>query len=151
MNKYHSAGCIVLRPVGDSIQVLCLEFSYSDIKTGWVLPKGGIEEGESERDAAIRETKEETGLEDIEVLEKLGDFTFEFSDDPDVGSGIKTISWFLAISSSYRLGKVAHEEHEHESIKQIKWLDINFAKQNMLHDTDAQYIIQAEQIFNKAS
>lgn len=36
-------------------------------RRGWEMPGGQVEEGESLREAAIRETKEETGI-DIEVI-----------------------------------------------------------------------------------
>lgn len=37
----------------------------------WILPSGGVEDGESLAQAAIRETKEETGL-DVELLRLVG-------------------------------------------------------------------------------
>jgi ADP-ribose pyrophosphatase YjhB (NUDIX family) len=37
----------------------------------WILPSGGVEEGESLARAAIRETKEETGL-DVELIRLVG-------------------------------------------------------------------------------
>ncbi|MCM3742568.1 NUDIX hydrolase [Sporosarcina luteola] len=40
---------------------------------GWEMPGGIVEEGESLKDAAIRETKEESGI-DIEILEFCGIF-----------------------------------------------------------------------------
>ncbi|MFD0618263.1 NUDIX hydrolase [Paenibacillus sp. GCM10027629] len=40
---------------------------------GWEMPGGVVEEGESLKDAAVRETKEESGI-DIEVIEFCGVF-----------------------------------------------------------------------------
>lgn len=42
-------------------------------KRGWEMPGGQVEEGESLKDAAIRETKEESGI-DIEVTKFCGIF-----------------------------------------------------------------------------
>ncbi|MCU9613081.1 NUDIX domain-containing protein [Caldibacillus lycopersici] len=42
-------------------------------KRGWEMPGGQVEEGESLKDAAIRETKEESGI-DIEVIKFCGIF-----------------------------------------------------------------------------
>lgn len=39
----------------------------------WDLPKGKLEEGESIEEAAVREVEEETGIGDIEIVEKLAD------------------------------------------------------------------------------
>ncbi|PGL70122.1 NUDIX hydrolase [Bacillus sp. AFS055030] len=42
-------------------------------RRGWEMPGGQVEEGESLKEAAIRETKEESGI-DIEVLKFCGVF-----------------------------------------------------------------------------
>lgn len=42
-------------------------------RRGWEMPGGQVEEGESLKDAAIRETKEESGI-DVEVLQFCGIF-----------------------------------------------------------------------------
>ena len=38
----------------------------------WGLPKGHLEDGESSKQAALREVNEETGLTDLELSEQLG-------------------------------------------------------------------------------
>ncbi|MBI3170411.1 MAG: NUDIX domain-containing protein [Chloroflexi bacterium] len=46
----------------------------------WILPSGGVEDGESLAQAAIRETKEETGL-DVELTRLVGTYS-RFSNMP---------------------------------------------------------------------
>ncbi|MCX2716247.1 RNA pyrophosphohydrolase [Helicobacter sp. MIT 21-1697] len=40
----------------------------SDIKDAWQFPQGGIDEGESPRDALFRELREEIGTDEIEII-----------------------------------------------------------------------------------
>ncbi|SOC42636.1 NUDIX hydrolase [Ureibacillus acetophenoni] len=42
-------------------------------RRGWEMPGGQVEEGESLKDAAIRETKEESGI-DVEIIKFCGIF-----------------------------------------------------------------------------
>ncbi len=53
---------------------------------GWAIPGGFVEYGESCENAAIREAKEETGL-DIEIIKQLGTYS-----DPKRDPRIHTIS-----------------------------------------------------------
>ncbi|SFM50364.1 ADP-ribose pyrophosphatase YjhB, NUDIX family [Paenibacillus sp. 1_12] len=59
-----SAGAIVLNDEGKILLIL-------GPRRGWEQPGGNVEEGESIRDAVIREVKEETGI-DIEVTKFCG-------------------------------------------------------------------------------
>lgn len=49
-----------------------------DAKDRWTIPKGHIEEGESARQTAEREVKEETGLAKVKVMNWLGKINFRY-------------------------------------------------------------------------
>lgn len=49
-------------------------------EAGIQVPGGTIEEGESPREAVEREAAEETGLESLEIVDKLGVYQFDMSE-----------------------------------------------------------------------
>ena len=65
--------------IGKNHKVLMLRRGREPLKGYWVLPGGFIEYEEEPRDAAIRETKEETGL-DIEITGLVG--VYQITNDP---------------------------------------------------------------------
>ncbi len=72
-----SAGGVVWRRArqGGSLEVVLIRPAGSE---SWALPKGHVEKGEHVVDAALREVREETGLE-VGDAEKLGDVSYVFS------------------------------------------------------------------------
>lgn len=74
-----TAGGIVFRYAKDrkTIEVLLI----SDSKGRWTIPKGHIEDGETPRRAAEREIREETGLQQMQVMDWLGKINFRYRRD----------------------------------------------------------------------
>src|SRR5690606_15402452 len=71
-----TAGGIVFRrnKQTNGIEILLIQ----DAKNRWTIPKGHIEEGESSKETAEREIREETGLQEMKVLNWLGKINFRY-------------------------------------------------------------------------
>ena len=68
----YSAGLVILYKG----QILLGRTAGRKSERAWGIPKGGIEEGESTIDAAIRETREELGINVNKKLIKPTQYTF---------------------------------------------------------------------------
>lgn len=71
-----TAGGVVFRrnPKSNEIEILLIQ----DAKDRWTIPKGHIEEGETAKQAAEREIREETGLAEVKVLNWMGKINFRY-------------------------------------------------------------------------
>ncbi len=64
LQQERSAGLVVFRREVGDVVFLLLHYGWGH----WGFPKGNIEPGEQEKEAAIREVTEETGLTNIRLL-----------------------------------------------------------------------------------
>jgi 8-oxo-dGTP pyrophosphatase MutT (NUDIX family) len=86
------------------------------------LPKGHPENGESPADAALREVREEAGV-DATVREKLGDVRYWYQRD---GLRIaKTVTFFLL---DYVSGEP--DDHDHE-VEHARWIELEAAARSL--------------------
>jgi 8-oxo-dGTP pyrophosphatase MutT (NUDIX family) len=94
------------------------------VKDGSVhaLPKGLIEPGEKGVEAAVREVREETGLE-AEVVEKLGDVKYWYVRKWSDGERVfKVVSFFLL---RYRSGSL--RDYQREEVDGAEWIPLEEA------------------------
>ena len=88
------------------------------------LPKGHPEKGESTQAAALREVREETGLEATPV-EKLGDIRYWYARDGE--RVLKIVSFFLF---RYRSGRLADHDHE---VEEALWIPLDEAPKRLAY------------------
>jgi inorganic pyrophosphatase len=82
---HESAGAVVI------IDGACLVLQRGD---EWIFPKGHLESGEAPDQAAVREVREETGL-DVRIICSLGATRYAFDTDGE-DAHRKRVHWFLA-------------------------------------------------------
>jgi 8-oxo-dGTP pyrophosphatase MutT (NUDIX family) len=88
------------------------------------LPKGHPEDGESAADAALREVREEAGVES-RLVEKLGDVRYWYTRD---GRRIaKVVSFFLL---EYLSGEVSDHDRE---VEDARWLSLDRATRELTY------------------
>lgn|SRR5690606_16647886 len=73
------AGAVAVRSVGDELCILLVRAKKNP--EHWILPKGHVEPGETESEAAVRELREEAGIQG-QVIAPLG--ALEFPSDEGV-------------------------------------------------------------------
>lgn len=79
-------------------KILLLYKNYKNKYEGWVLPKGTVEEGEEYKETAIREVKEETGV-DAAIIKYVGKSQYTFNTPHD--TVVKDVHWYLMRSENY--------------------------------------------------
>ena len=79
-------------------KILVLYKNYKNRYEGWVLPKGTVEKGETYEETALREVKEETGVE-AKIVDYIGRSQYTFNVQEGVVS--KEVHWYLMLADSY--------------------------------------------------
>lgn len=117
-----SAGGVVYRKTGSGIEVLLCGRTREGL---WALPKGTPEYGESQREAAQREVREETGL-GVEIVGELGTIAYEFT-RPGVRYE-KVVDHYLLRPDG--TGDVEHHDREYD---RVEWFAAEEALRVMTH------------------
>lgn len=135
MKKERSAGVIVCMEKPDGNRFLLLNYPTGH----WDFVKGKIEQGETLHQTAVRETKEETGISDLEFVEGFEEkinYNFQFE-----GELIqKEVIFFLAKTKTHTVN-VSHEHLDYT------WLDYDNALEKVTYQNAKNMLSKANKLF----
>ena len=122
-----SAGGLVVRRMRGRPYIAAVR-----VKDGTVLalPKGHIEPGESGAETAVREVREETGL-DTRLVEKLDDIRYWYTRDG--ARVLKVVSFFLL---AYRSGSL--RDYQREEVDGAEWIPLEDAPERLAYRGEQQ-------------
>ncbi len=129
-----SAGGVIYRKNADDFEIALIH-----ARNRWGLPKGHIEEGERVETAALREVREETGLEG-KLVRKLGDIRYSYRERGKENKPIriyKRVHFFLL---RYVKGDV--RDHDHE-VDDARWFPIGQAIKRLRFATERKMVHRA--------
>jgi len=108
-------------------KVLLLYKNQSGRYDGWVLPKGTLETGETFKQTALREVKEESGVT-AKIIKYLGKTEYNFKNPK--GTINKTVHWYLMVADDFKCKPQAEEcftdagyYKRHEALHLMKFTD----------------------------
>lgn len=108
-------------------KVLLLYKNQYERYTGWVMPRGTMEKGESPKQTALRELKEEANVTG-KVIKYIGKTGYTFRGNEDIVS--KTVHWYLMVADSFHCKPQAEEfftdagyYKQHEAYHLLKFHD----------------------------
>lgn len=134
MKRVHSAGIIVYYDNHGTKEYLLLHYPSGH----WEFPKGKLEKGETNTQAALRELKEETGLEVILQPDFCESITYFFKSF-DGKTVEKTVDLFIGQSSSKQV--FLSEEHQGYA-----WLPYNEALEQLTYDNAKKVFMRAVRV-----
>ena len=109
----------------------------------WALPKGKIDAGESPAETAVREVREETGVEG-RLVEKLGDVRYVYTASWEGAKGeriFKIVSFFLLTAGRGRIGEI--DEAMRVEVDEARWLPLDEAPRLLTHKSEREMVAKA--------
>lgn len=126
-----SGGIIFRRSAKDNqLEILLIQ----DAKNRWTIPKGHVEEGEEPKDTAKREIQEETGLQEMKVMNWLGKVNFRYR------RGHTLVLMTMHIYLVQGLGKTDELQGE-DWLSDIQWLPAAVAMDKIAYDDIGKLIL----------
>jgi 8-oxo-dGTP pyrophosphatase MutT (NUDIX family) len=134
--KQVSAGGVAFRKRGEKIYVAII--SVGD-KPRWQLPKGLVEKNEPAEQAAMREVREETGLE-TEMVETIDTVEYWYFASSKGGQRVRFHKFVHFFLLRYKSGKTSDHDHE---VNEARWVEIGKAEEMLAFASEKKIVARA--------
>ena len=127
-----SCGAIVYRRHHGNSEILLIKHVNSG---HWSFPKGHVEANETEVETALREIKEETGIDVI--IDPTFRETVTYFPRKDTQ---KVVVYFIAKAKNFDYVR------QEEEIAEIKWVDVGYATSVLTYENDKSIVNKAKKV-----
>ena len=129
-----SAGGVVFRRAEEGIEIVLVGRTSERL---WALPKGRPDAGETLEETALREVREETGLE-VRIVDTVGQVEYWYT-APDGERVDKTVHYYLMEPIG---GNTANHDHEFD---RVEWRHMFEAERLLTHRNQLPMLHRAEE------
>ncbi len=140
--EFSAGGLVYRRRAGECEVVLAGRKHAQTGELVWTIPKGHLEPGESSEDAAVREVREETGIE-ARVEERLGDVTYWFARRDEHGKPVrifKRVRFFFMRATG---GRFADRDEEMDA---VQWFPLDEAERTVSFENERALVRRAGEV-----
>jgi 8-oxo-dGTP diphosphatase len=137
MQDQVSSGGVAFRQSDGLVEVALISVGS---EPRWQLPKGMVDPGETREITAVREVREEAGI-DTELLEPIDtiEYWFYAGKAPNRVRVHKRVHFFLL---RYRSGSPTDHDHE---VNEARWVEVNEAARMLTYDSEKQVVYLAKE------
>lgn len=135
--KQVSAGGVIFRQTADKVEVVLISVGEEE---RWQLPKGLIGRGETPEETALREVREETGLDSITIA-PLSTIEYWYYSANRRGNRLRYHKFVHYYLLQYTCGSTADHDAE---VNEARWFEINKAIDKLAFDNERDVVRDAQ-------